>query len=346
LINFPLTCEEPPLSHLPRRLLSGLLALAAAGTVSACAADDDGGEGQPAATGWSFTDDLGNTVELDETPTRIAGLNDVLSSLWNYGIEPVASWGQTSIEDDVAFEGKDLSDVAIVGTSYGQIDLEALAAADPDVIVTSVYPTDSEGTIDESAPLYGFESVEQQAQVAEIAPIVGIVWGGSAADVVERTAELAESLGVDFGSSELAGMKEDYEEASAALTEAASSGVSVLPVYATEADGWWMAKAPDDPSLHLYQDLGVNFVDPGGDGYFWNSVGWEQVTDHPSDVLLYSLRFSMSPEEIAAQPTAALLPAVQAEQLYPWKYIGMDYRAQAAYMAELAGWLSEAEKVS
>jgi iron complex transport system substrate-binding protein len=327
-----------------RRLLGGLLALGVL-SVSACSGDD--GDATPAAEqGWSFTDDLGTTVELDETPTRIAGLNDVLSSLWNYGIEPVAAWGQTSIEDDVAFEGKDLADVAIVGTSYGQIDLEALAAAEPDLIVASIYPADSEGTIDEAAPFYGFESKEQQEQVARIAPVVGIFWGGSAADVIERTADLASSLGIDFGSDDLAAMKQDYEDASAELTAAAESGVSVLPVYATEADGWWMAKAPDDPSLHLYQDLGVNFVDPGGQGYFWESVGWENVTDHPSDVLLYSLRFSMTPAEIAAQPTAALLPAVRAGQLYPWKYIGMDYQAQAAYMEELAGHLAEAEKVT
>jgi iron complex transport system substrate-binding protein len=330
-----------------RRLLGGLLAVGMTVGVSACGADGTDTAGTAsAAGGWSFTDDLGNTVELDEAPTRIAGLNDVLSSLWNYGIEPVAAWGQTSIEDDVAFEGKDLGDVAIVGTSYGQIDLEALAAADPDLIVASVYPTDSAGTVDEESPLYGFESIEQQEQVAEIAPIVGIVWGGSAGDVIERTAELAESLGVDFGGGDLADMKQEYEDASAALTEAAAGGISVLPVYATEADGWWMAKAPDDPSLHLYEELGVNFVDPGGEDYFWNSVGWEEVPGYPSDVLLYSLRFSMSPEEIAAQPTAALLPAVQAGQLYPWKYIGMDYQAQAAYMEELAGYLTGARKVS
>jgi len=328
-----------------RRLLCGLLALTVV-SVSACSSDGGGDTAAASESGWEFTDDLGNTVTLDEAPTRVAGLNDVLSSLWNYGIEPVAAWGQTSIEDDVSFEGKDLSGVEIVGTSYGQIDLEQLAAADPDVIVASVYPTDSEGTIDETSPPYGFESIEQQEQVAEIAPIIGIVWGGSAADVIERTAELAGALGADLDGDLVTAAREDYEVASAALTEAAAGGVSVLPVYATESDGWWMAKAPDDPSLHLYQDLGVNFVDPGGDGYFWNSVGWEEVPSHPSDVLLYSLRFSMSPEEIAAQPTAALLPSVQAGQLYPWKYLGMDYVAQAEYMTELAGWLTEARKVT
>jgi iron complex transport system substrate-binding protein len=333
------------LHRISRRLLGGLLALTVV-SVSACSSDGGGDTAAASESGWEFTDDLGNTVTLDEAPTRVAGLNDVLSSLWNYGIEPVAAWGQTSIEDDVAFEGKDLSGVEIVGTSYGQIDLEQLAAADPDVIVASVYPTDSEGMIDETSPLYGFESIEQQEQVAEIAPIIGIVWGGSAADVIERTAELAGALGADLDGDLVTAAREDYEAASAALTEAAAGGVSVLPVYATESDGWWMATAPDDPSLHLYQDLGVNFVDPGGDGYFWNSVGWEEVPSHPSDVLLYSLRFSMSPEEIAAQPTAALLPSVQAGQLYPWKYLGMDYVAQAEYMTELAGWLTEARKVT
>ena len=186
----------------------------------------------------------------------------------------------------------------------------------------------------------------QQEQVAEIAPIITIACRGAAADVIERVVELADALGVDTEGGEVAEARADFEAASEALTEAAGNGVSVLPVYATEADGWWMAKAADDPQLALYQDLGVTFVDPGGDGYFWNSVGWEEVPNHPSDVLLSSLRFSMTPEEIAAQPTAALLPAVQAGQLHPWKYIGPDYVAQAAYMAELAGYLTEARKLT
>ncbi|WP_211354966.1 ABC transporter substrate-binding protein [Blastococcus colisei] len=333
--------------HTSRRLIGGLLALGVTVGASACGADSaDTTSAGSAEGGWSFTDDLGTTVELDEAPTRIAGLNDLTASLWNYGIEPVATFGQTSAADDVAFEGRDLGDVAIVGSAYGEIDLEALAAADPDVIVTTIYPDDASGGIPEDKAGYGFNDMAQQELVAEIAPIITIAYTGSAADVIERVVELADALGVDTGSGEVADARADFESASAALTEAASSGVSVLPVFATEADGWWMAKAPDDPQLALYQDLGVTFVDPGGDGYFWHSVGWEEVPDHPSDVILYSLRFSMSPEEIAAQPTAALLPAVQAGQLHPWKYIGPDYVSQAAYMAELAGYLTEAQKVT
>ncbi|WP_208092526.1 ABC transporter substrate-binding protein [Blastococcus xanthinilyticus] len=332
-----------------RRLLGGLLALGVAAGTSACGADaeDDAGTDPAAATsdeGWTYTDDLGTEVELDGTPTRIAGLNDVMASLWNYGVEPVATFGQTSAADDVAFEGRDLADVEIVGESYGQIDLEQLAAAEPDLIITSVYPVDSEGTLDPASPPYGIESAAQLEQLQQIAPVVAIAYRGSAAEVMADVAELAESLGAETGTIEAA--RAEYDEAAAALTAAGEKGVSVLPVYATPSEGWWMAKAGDDPQLALYEELGVDFVDPGGDGYFWQSVGWEQVPDHPSDVLLYSLRGGMTPEEMAEQPTAARLPALEAEQAHPWKYIGMDYAAQAEYMAELAGWLTAAEDVT
>ncbi|NEM06827.1 ABC transporter substrate-binding protein [Geodermatophilus normandii] len=190
----------------------------------------------------------------------------------------------------------------IVGESYGQIDLEALAAADPDLIVTTVYPVDSEGTLDDTQPLYGFESLEQQEQVAQIAPVVAIAWRGSAADVIERTAELAGSLGADLESAEVTAARHDYEEASAALTEAAFSGVTVLPVAAYPDEGFSMAEAPDDPSLHLYADLGVQFVDPGGEDHFWQAASWEQVPQYTSDVILYSLRGTMTPEEMSTQP--------------------------------------------
>lgn len=328
----------------PRRLVGATLALAAVLAAAGCSGDTAEPAAAAAGGGWTFTDDLGTTVELDAVPERVAGLNDVVASLWNYGVEPVASFGQTSAADDVAFEGRDLADLEIVGESYGQIDLERLAAADPDVIVTSVYPTDSSGTLDPTQPLYGFESIQQQEQVAEIAPIVAIAYRGSAADVIERTVELAGSLGADAGTVDAA--REDFEAASAELTAAGERGITVLPVYATASDGWWMGKAADDPSLRLYSDLGVDFVDPGGDTYFWETVSWEQVPQYPSDVILYSLRGGETPEQMRAQPTYTLLPAVQAGQEHPWKYIGMDFVAQAAYVSELAGWLNEAQKVT
>jgi len=87
--------------------------------------------------------------------------------------------------------------VVELGREYGTIDLEALAAARPDVIVTNAYPVDSAGTIDPNAPLYGFTDLAQQQAAARIAPIVAVTMDGSAVQVVERTERLAAALGAD-----------------------------------------------------------------------------------------------------------------------------------------------------
>jgi iron-desferrioxamine transport system substrate-binding protein len=75
--------------------VAGLLSLAAC---AAPAADPGGGGGT-----WSFTDDLDHTVTLPGRPTRIAGLTDVVASLWNYGIAPVATFGYTGLSEERRF---------------------------------------------------------------------------------------------------------------------------------------------------------------------------------------------------------------------------------------------------
>jgi iron complex transport system substrate-binding protein len=65
---------------IPRRRLAGaVLTLTVAAAIAGCGVDAD-----PASTptaSWTFTDDVGRTVTLDEQPTRVAGQNDVVSSL-------------------------------------------------------------------------------------------------------------------------------------------------------------------------------------------------------------------------------------------------------------------------
>ena len=46
-----------------------------------------------------------------------------------------------------------------------------------------------------------------------------------------------------------------------------------------------MAKAQDEPSLRMYSELGVQFVDPGGSEYYWQTAGWEDVPHYPSDII-------------------------------------------------------------
>jgi iron complex transport system substrate-binding protein len=325
-----------------------LVALAAALALTGCS-----GSSSPAASGsdaaasssgpWTFKDDLGKTITVDHRPTRVAGLNDVLVSLLQYGIKPVASFGYAAIKDDPRFTGLDSAGITEVGVSYGEIDVEKLTEATPDLIVALVFPTDEKGTIDKSQPDYGFNDRAQQEQVEKIAPVLTLYMGGDGAAVVKRTTELATALGAP--AAKVSASEQDYTGAQADLKAAAAeSKLTVTALYA-DADGVNVAKAADDPALRLYRDLGVNFFEPTPKGYYWGIYSWENAGKIGGDlVLLNSTGYQQA--ELLKQPTIARLPAIAAGQIKPWVSPGLDYVSQAAYMKQLAGDLRGAKVVT
>ena len=327
-----------------RRLLGGSLAVASvAGLIAACG--DDGsspsaaGGAEPGRGPWTWTDDLGQEVSLDETPTRIAAYGDAAAALINFGITPVALFHYMEPEQDSTFEDLDLSDIEVVGTAYGEINLEALAATAPQLVVTTVYENETPDT------MFGFKDEAQIAKIREIAPIIGVMQAGSAVDVIKTNEKLVTSLGIDIESGQIAADRAAFEEASAALTEAAGSGLTVLPVYGEDAN-YYVAKAPDDPALRYYSELGLSFVPVGGEDYYWDTLSWENADKYEPDIVLYSVRDSFTPEQLMDQPVFASLKAAQAGQLHPWKFKSMDYKSQTSYLEELAGWLASDAKVT
>ncbi|MDQ0379228.1 ABC transporter substrate-binding protein [Amycolatopsis thermophila] len=321
-----------------RTFLTGSLAVAATGLLAACGSS--GSDTATAGGAWTFTDDLGTKVDLDAKPARIAGLTDAIASLWNYGITPAAAFGYTAMADDVNFRGRDLSGVKEVGRTYGEIDIEALAAAKPDLILTHAYPVDSAGTIDKAQPLYGFKDITQQHAVAEIAPIIALKMAGSATNVVDRTVDLVRALGGEPPAT----AEQDYDAARDRLKTAAAKGLTVMAIAAYPGDGVYIAKAGDDPALRSYTELGLTYPDPGGSKYYWEQVSWENIGKYATDVVLYSLR-AMDKDTLLQQPTFARMPAAAAGQVFPWEFSSMDYVAQARTLNNLAANLEASRKV-
>jgi len=328
---------QPPLR---RRLLAGGVALLTALVLAACGSDgsDDpatAGSATPSDGPWSYTDDLGQTVELDETPTRIAAYGDAAAALWNFGVTPVAIFTWMDPAKDSMFDGLDLSQTEVVGEVYGEISLEKLAAAKPDIIVATSYKDD---TPDE---MYGFKDKTQLAKIKAIAPVVAVAQqSGTVKDVIATNEKLVSSLGVDTGEgSQVADDQAAFQAASDELSKAAESGLSVVPMYA-DADGLYLAKAPDDPALKYYQELGVNFTKIGGKENYWEILSWENADRYEADIYLNATRNSYSTEQLGEQPTFARLAAYKDGQIHDWESLSMDYPAQAKYMEELAGWLS------
>jgi iron complex transport system substrate-binding protein len=333
----------PDLSR--RRLAAGALAVAAAVALAGCGGDDGStasdSDASPSAGPWSYTDDLGQTIELDQTPVRIAAYGDEAAALWNFGVTPVAMFHYMDPADDPTFEDLDLSETEVIGTTYGEINLEQLAALQPDLIVTTTYDGDT------PEEMYGFKDKAQLQKVKAIAPVVGVEQTGSALDVIEKNEKLAASLGVDTGAgSQVAEDRAAFEEASDALTEVAANGKTVLPIYAEDANMYFLIPQ-DDPAMNYFQQLGVRFEKTGGkEDYYWEIVSWENSDKYDPDLILNSARGSYSTDQLEDQAVFGKLAAVKAGQIHPWKYKSMDYSSLTSYMGELTEWLGTDEDVA
>jgi iron complex transport system substrate-binding protein len=325
--------------------LAGLLAACGSSSTDPAGSATEGtGAASPGDGPWTFTDDRGETITLDAVPTRIAGYADEVSALWGFGITPVGVWHRYQLDQDANFADRDTSGVTVVGSTYGEIDLEALAGLAPDLLVVPGYPADSSGTLGEQ--LFSFTDQAQQDAAAKIAPIVAIAQKGTSEGVIARNGELAASLGADLDSADNAQAKADWEAACDRVRAAAAKGLVVGALYATPGDGMYWAKAADDPGLAFYASLGVTFLPLTTSEYYWEQASWENAGKYTPDVVLYSPIDALDAAGLKAQPTFAPTPAAQADQLYPWYFGSMDHVQQARVLNALADDLEKAQKVT
>lgn len=97
-----------------------------------------------AAPTQQFTDDLGRTVTVPLHPTRIVSLHDldITIPLIELGAPPVASHGRTRpdgshfLRSSELLTGVDFDNSAIQFIGSADMDIEAIAAAKPDLIIT------------------------------------------------------------------------------------------------------------------------------------------------------------------------------------------------------------------
>ena len=328
-------------SVLRRGVALAALLVAAPLALSACSPANDA----PSTGGWTYTDDLGRTVTLDEAPKAVAGFVDQVVPLMNYGIEPVALFGRRDLATDERLTGLDLTKVANVGITYGEIDLEALAAAAPDLIVVSVYPTDAAGTISPDKPYYGVKDLEQQAQLERIAPIVVIKVAGSGKELLASQERLATSIGAD--QAKIDAGRGEFDRASARLKEVATrTGITVTSLFA-DADGLYLTKPAHDPQTQLYQELGLQFTSVREDDeYYWDTYSWENAGQAAMGDLLLVSPEGFRKDDLLAQPTFASTPALQAGQVQDWSYGAMDYASQAKYLNRISDWMEQAKRVT
>lgn len=332
-------------------------ALAAGSFLVACSPGNDEGSGSGSgASGatadagpWSFVDDRGVEATAPGTPVKIVAGADAAAALWDWGVHPIGVFAPARLDKVQQLDNVDLSQVESLGEIYGEINLEKLAALDPDLLVAIWYGLTIPGDEVDTDPLmYGMKNQAQQTTIESLVPSVAINASVTSDVAIERFAELATSLGADPQDPAIEAERTRYEEASGALADAsADKPLKVLIAY-PDIDQLYVLRPSSLADMAYIDTLGVDLIDPEGDDPWVNAVSWENADKYAADVIVIdATALQHGNEGYAGLPTWNQLPAVQAGQTTSWVTPApFSYRATADVLEKLQETLDRSEPVT
>jgi iron complex transport system substrate-binding protein len=308
--------------------------------LAACGTEEDA---EPSAQQgpWTFTDDRGKKIRLDAAPERIVAHEYALAALWDYGVRPVGTYGSVPVAEQPLFDDLDLGGVKSVGEVWGEVNLEALAALRPDVIVSTYWPSEK--------LLGGIKDNKLAGKMSAIAPLLGIHAQVPATTTIEHFEKLAGALGRDVDSSEMRATRKRYDDAVAAFRAAveAKPDLRMMAVYA-DPEAFYVAKTADYSDLREYAAWGLNIVSGESSDPYWEKLSWENADKYEADLILHDARaHAPSLDDLAKIPVWRRFPAVEAGQLAPWHMEeAVSYRLFGSHVEELTAAIERAEVIT
>ena len=299
-----------------RSRMVGAIAVIAAGmlALSACSGssnDNDGKDGgSNSATAASWPRDVenadGSTTEIPEKPQKVVSTSvSVTGTLLAFDAPVVASGSAGNGKffaqwADVA-EKRDVTNL----WPAGEVDLEAVYAESPDLIVVSTSGADS--------------VVDQLAELKEIAPTIVVDYGG------QNWQELAEKLGVATGMEEeakkaVADFDKYVEEAAAKID--VPDGAANIVSFNGPGDSNPIARAGSAQAL-LLTSLGFTIEDPNVEWHTQPQVredfvwaAYENLTELTAETTFILSKDDDGAQAFATDPVLANVPSVKAGQVY------------------------------
>lgn len=315
------TTQPRPAARRP--LAAVALVGAAALLLAACSSGDDTTDDTTAAAGdetvaadafpVTIESALGDAV-IEQKPERVVtlgwGATDIAYSLgtlpvgiesddWAGDAEGYQPWFRTAVED----AGDELPETI---TMYPELDVEAVIALEPDLILATQSGID-QATFD---------------QLSEFAPVVAYPGDPWATSVDDQITTAAQALGVpDQAQGLIDGIQAEYDAVKAEHPEFAD--VTYAYVYGGDQPGALSVYMPGDTRVALLSGLGLQLApsaaaleaDPGG---FISTLGLENA-DVLDDVQVLFTWFNDEDEQAAteAQPLWQQMPAFQSGAYLP-----------------------------
>lgn len=278
------------------------------------------------ATGWTYTGGSGETVTLDDVPTRIIASQDAAAGLIPLGIRPVGIYADSAVADAKALEGLDLTGIEIIGEAWGEVSVEKAAVLKPDLIVGEWWPLDNTWS--------GGEDVVNALK--PLAPITGPKQGSSIVTLIEDYEKLAESLDADLSAPQVAADKAAFEASRDQFKAAvaAKPDLTALAVWGA-TDALYVAATAGSSELMDFAAWGLKLIDPAiaDDRGYWETLSWEQVDKYQPDLVMVDNRSKTTMETSKAQATWTTIRAAAAGQVTDWPAFWL--RNYAAYAREL-----------
>jgi iron complex transport system substrate-binding protein len=328
-------------------LLGGAVLLAACGSdessVDDAAADAADAVDVPSGE-WTYVDGSGTETTLDEVPTRIVAHGSAAAALLSFGIRPVGIYADMDVDADLALRDLDLEGIEIVGEEWGVINVEAVAALEPDLIVAEWWPVEE-----------AYSGMEEGAGTTSevmtaIAPVVGVAQGPSIVEMIEDYEELAEGLGADLDDPAVAEAREGFDAAVADFEAAveAKPDLSVLAVSPTP-ESLYVAVPEFAAELADFTDWGLDLVVPDNpdEGFeYWETLSWENADRYQADLLIVDERgYPANVEDAEEQPTWQALAAAEAEAIAVWPaYWVRTYEDYAGALDQLTASIAQADE--
>jgi ABC-type Fe3+-hydroxamate transport system substrate-binding protein len=130
--------------------------------------------------------------------------------------------------EDPSLAGFPWHKAQIVGSVYGEIDIEALRTLKADLIVSRWYPPPND------TPVFGVRDLKQEKTIGSLVPIVAMNRHMIATAQIVRFGDLARALGVSRMSGRISQARSAFARAAANLSEIAR-GESNLRIIAVSA---------------------------------------------------------------------------------------------------------------
>lgn len=311
----------------PRSASRRILAAIAVGTLALTAGCSGGGESSGGETASAETRSFeanNGTIEIPVEPQRVVSLARATPPLVVAEAPLVATTPVSPTEKDLipsdelnkTIDGLDVIESGSAKTNAGggtEIDYEAIAAAEPDLIVSG-FPAPVEGDIDE-------ERLQEIAPTVFIGPKIPSEWrevGEKAADA----AGVADSFGKLKGEYEdkAAELKDKYADTTKDATFAAAT------LYDSTEKGSYNREYSGSFITNIPEDVGIEF--PGGGDEFSQLVSLENISDlDEADAILVStnpdgsIRDPRFEKEVMSTEAWKNLPAVKNDNVLMVPYL-------------------------